>query len=85
MNTSNIQLTQIDIIKQVLNISDKDLLGRIKALLANNKESHLCYTKQNHISENLQTEIDEARQEYKRGETLHFESAVDAQRWMESL
>ncbi len=85
MNTSNIQLTQIDIIKQVLNISDKDLLGRIKALLANNKESHLSYTKQNHISENLQTEIDEARQEYKRGETLHFESAVDAQRWMESL
>ena len=30
-------------------------------------------------------QIDEARQEYKNGETLHFQSAADAQQWMESL
>ncbi len=85
MNATNIQLTQMDIIRQILNVSDMNLLIRIKTFLANNKESNLTYTKQNYITEELQKDIDEARKEYKRGETLHFESAADAQKWMEAL
>ena len=39
----------------------------------------------NVMTEELQKDIDEARKEYKRGETLHFESAADAKKWMEAL
>ncbi len=85
MNGVNIQLTQMDIIRQVLNVSDMNLLARIKTFLANNKESDLTYAKQCYITEELQKDIDEARKEYKCGETLHFESAADAQKWMEAL
>ncbi len=85
MNGANIQLTQMDIIRQVLNVSDMNLLARIKTFLANNKESDLTYAKQSYITEELQKDIDEARKEYKCGETLHFESAADAQKWMEAL
>ncbi len=85
MDTASIQLTQMDIIRQVLNVSDMNLLTRIKAFLANNKESSLTIDQQSCITEELQKDIDEARKEYKRGEILHFESAADAQKWMEAL
>ena len=85
MNAANIQLTQMDIIRQVLNVSDINLLVRIKAFLANSKDSSIDNAKQNYITKELQKDIDEARKEYKRGETLHFESAADAQKWMEAL
>jgi len=85
MNATNIQLTQMDIIRQVLNVSDINLLVRIKTFLANSKDSSITNAKQNCITEELQKDIDEARKEYKRGETLHFESAADAQKWMEAL
>ena len=85
MDIASIQLTQMDIIRQVLNVSDMNLLTRIKAFLANNKESSLTVCQQNHMTEELQKDIDEARKEYKCGETLHFESAADVQKWMEAL
>ena len=85
MNAANIQLAQMDIIRQVLNVSDINLLVRIKAFLANSKEGSLADAKQNYITEELQKDIDEARKEYKCGETLHFESAADAKKWMEAL
>ena len=47
MNAANIQLTQMDIIRQVLNVSDINLLVRIKAFLANSKEGSLADAKQN--------------------------------------
>ncbi len=85
MNSENIQLAQMDIIRQVLNVSDMNILERIKTFLVNSKEGDDVYTKNNRISVKLQKDIDEARQEYKNGETLHFQSAADAQQWMESL
>lgn len=85
MNSENIQLAQMDIIRQVLNVSDMNILERIKTFLVNSKEGDDVYAKKNRISVKLQKDIDEARQEYKNGETLHFQSAADAQQWMESL
>lgn len=85
MNSENIQLTQMDIIRQVLNVSDMNILERIKTFLVNSKEGDDVSAKNNRISVKLQKDIDEARQEYKNGETLHFQSAADAQQWMESL
>lgn len=85
MNSENIQLAQMDIIRQVLNVSDMNILERIKTFLVNSKEGDDVYVKNNRISVKLQKDIDEARQEYKNGETLHFQSAADAQQWMESL
>lgn len=85
MNSENIQLAQMDIIRQVLNVSDMNILERIKTFLVNSKEGDDVYAKNNSISVKLQKDIDEARQEYKNGETLHFQSAADAQQWMESL
>ena len=85
MNSENIQLAQMDIIRQVLNVSDMNILERIKTFLVNSKEGDYVSAKNNRISVKLQKDIDEARQEYKNGETLHFQSAADAQQWMESL
>ena len=85
MNSENIQLAQMDIIRQVLNVSDINILERIKTFLVNSKEGDDVYAKNSRISVKLQKDIDEARQEYKNGETLHFQSAADAQQWMESL
>ena len=85
MNAANIQLAQMDIIRQVLNISDINILDRIKAFLASDKENDNMYAKNNYITAELQKDIDEARQEYKRGETRHFQGAADAQKWMDSL
>lgn len=85
MNSENIQLAQMDIIRQVLNVSDMNILERIKTFLVNSKEGDDVYAKNNRISVKRQKDIDEARQEYKNGETLHFQSAADAQQWMESL
>ena len=85
MNSENIQLSQMDIIRQVLNVSDMNILERIKTFLVNSKEGDDVYAKNSRISVKLQKDIDEARQEYKNGETLHFQSAADAQQWMESL
>lgn len=85
MNSENIQLAQMDIIRQVLNVSDMNILERIKTFLVNSKKGDDVYAKNNRISVKLQNDIDEARQEYKNGETLHFQSAADAQQWMESL
>ena len=85
MNSENIQLAQMDIIRQELNVSDMNILERIKTFLVNSKEGDDVYAKKNRISVKLQKDIDEARQEYKNGEALHFQSAADAQQWMESL
>ena len=85
MNSENIQLAQMDIIRQVLNVSDMNILERIKTFLVNSKEGDDVYAKNNRISVKLQKDIDEARREYKNGETLRFQSAADAQQWMESL
>ena len=85
MNSENIQLAQMDIIRQVLNVSDMNILERIKTFLVNSKEGDDVSAKNNRVSVKLQKDIDEARQEYKNGETLHFQSAADAQQWMESL
>lgn len=85
MNTANIQLTQMDIIRRVLNVSDMNLHNKIKAFIISNNENSTTYANQNYITEKLQKDIDEARKEYKRGESLHFESAADAQKWMNAL
>jgi len=37
------------------------------------------------ITPELQAKIDKARQEYKKGKTLHFESAEAVQKWMDEL
>ena len=81
MNTANIQLTQMDIIRQVLNISDMKVLSGIKAFLANSQDNNQEFV----LTEDLQNDIEEARQEYKHGGTLHFNSAKEAQNWMDSL
>lgn len=40
---------------------------------------------ENIITPELQLSIDEARKELAEGKTKHFESAAEAQKWMESL
>ena len=36
------------------------------------------------ITPELQAEIDQAREEYRRGETLHFENAAEMNAWLEA-
>ena len=52
MNSENIQLAQMDIIRQVLNVSDMNILERIKTFLVNSKEGDDVYAKNNRISVN---------------------------------
>lgn len=40
---------------------------------------------ENIITPELQLSIDKARKELAEGKTMHFESATEAQKWMESL
>lgn len=40
---------------------------------------------ENIITPELQLSIDKARKELAEGKTMHFESAAEAQKWMESL
>lgn len=54
MNSENIQLAQMDIIRQVLNVSDMNILERIKTFLVNSKEGDDIYAKNNRISVKLQ-------------------------------
>lgn len=54
MNSENIQLAQMDIIRQVLNVSDMNILERIKTFLVNSKEGDDVYAKNNRISVKLQ-------------------------------
>ena len=37
------------------------------------------------ITPELQAKIDKVRKEYQEGKTLHFESAADAQKWMDEI
>ena len=60
MNSENIQLAQMDIIRQVLNVSDMNILERIKTFLVNSKEGDDVSAKNNRISVKLQKDIDEA-------------------------
>lgn len=39
----------------------------------------------NTIDEELQKKIDKAMDEYKKGETLHFENSTEMNRWLDSL
>lgn len=39
----------------------------------------------NEMTPELKTQMDKAREEYKRGETLHFDTAQGAIAWMETL
>lgn len=54
MNSENIQLAQMDIIRQELNVSDMNILERIKTFLVNSKEGDDVYAKNNRISVKLQ-------------------------------
>lgn len=45
MNSENIQLAQMDIIRQVLNVSDMNILERIKTFLVNSKEGMMSMPK----------------------------------------
>ena len=39
----------------------------------------------NKMTPEFQAKLDKARKEYKRGETLHFDTAQDAIAWMNAL
>lgn len=55
----------MDIIKQILNVSDIKLLDKVKAFIASCKnEEESALAKENCITVDLQREIDEASQEY---------------------
>ena len=56
MNSENIQLAQMDIIRQVLNVSDMNILERIKTFLVNSKEGDDVYAKNNRISPDFVTQ-----------------------------
>ena len=57
MNSENIQLAQMDIIRQVLNVSDMNILERIKTFLVNSKEGDDVYAKNNRISTPVRDKI----------------------------
>lgn len=84
MDATNIQLTQMEVIRRVLNVSDIKLLDKIKDLIDNNKEL-VAYSYDEEITPVVKEEIEEARREYQRGESLCFKDAAEAQKWMDSL
>ena len=84
MDATNIQLTQMEVIRRVLNVSDIKLLDKIKDLIDNNKEL-VTYSYDEEVTPVVKEEIEEARLEYQRGESLCFKDAAEAQKWMDSL
>ena len=74
----------MEVIRRVLNVSDIKLLDKIKDLIDNNKEL-VAYSYDEEITPVVKEEIEEARREYQRGESLCFKDAAEAQKWMDSL
>ena len=77
MTTSTIAIPSID-----FNLL-KDLATKFGWHILSTNRGEECES--NVISPKLQAQIDEARAEYKRGETLHFDSADKMNAWLDSL
>ena len=61
----------------------KDLAKKYGWQILSTSKSDEC--KSESISPKLQAQIDEARAEFKRGETLHFDNAETMNDWLDSL
>lgn len=58
---------------------------KVVILRRNKLYSIIEIKEENFITPKLQLSIDKARKELAEGKTMHFESAAEAQKWMESL
>ena len=58
---------------------------REKGLIPPIKTTGKPTTHEQGISPKLQARLDKAREEYKKGETLHFETAEEMNAWLEAL
>lgn len=67
----------------------RDILNYLKKLTIKKKatENRTCLNTQQRIvvTPEIQKQIDEARKEYKNGETLHFDTVREMHKWMDSL
>ena len=77
MTTSTIAIPSID-----FNLL-KDLAKKFGWHILSTSKVEECES--NVISPKLEAQIDEARAEYQRGETLHFDSADKMNAWLDSL
>lgn len=77
------QSTLLEELKSKAKASNRSLNNYVESLLLS--ILHLPTGADNEITPELQAKIDKGREEYKRGETLHFETAQDAIAWMEAL
>lgn len=58
---------------------------REKGLIPPIKTADKPTTHEQGISPELQARLDKAREEYRKGETLHFETAEEMNAWLEAL
>ena len=77
------QSTLLDELKERAKASNRSLNNYVESLLLN--VLHPASEKASSISPELQARIDEAREEYKKGDTLHFESLEQMNNWLDSL
>ena len=73
--------------QMIINFTDSTAVSRVRALLklVHGVDSIRVKKPTNVITPELAKEIEEAREEYRRGETIHFETLEDMDAWFDSL
>ena len=77
------QSTLLDELKERAKASNRSLNNYVESLLLNVLQP--ASEKESSISTEIQARSDEAREEYKKGDTLHFESLEQMNNWLDSL
>lgn len=77
------QSTLLEELKSKAKASNRSLNNYVESLLLS--ILHHSTGTNDEITPELQAKMDKAREEYKRGEILHFDTAQDAIAWMDAL
>ncbi len=78
------QSTLLDELKAKAKASNRSLNNYVESLLISILHPSKA-VEDNVITPELQKKIDKAMEEYKNGETRHFENATEMNRWLDSL
>ncbi len=79
------QSSLLEELKERAKESNRSLNNYVENLLLNILHPQKKETPANTISPELQRQIEQAREEYKNGQTLHFETSEEMNAWLDSL
>lgn len=78
------QSSLLEELKEKAKASNRSLNNYVESLLISILHPSE-FVEDNTIDEELQKKIDKAMDEYKKGETLHFENPIEMNKWLDSL